>query len=92
MNAITTKLSSKGQLVLPKALRDKLKWSAGTELVVEDTPRGVVIRAARPFPPTTLDQVAGSLKKYYTGPPKTIEEMDQAITDEIAARHARGRY
>lgn len=92
MNAITTRLSSKGQLVLPKALRDKLKWTAGTELIVEDTPRGVVIRKAKPFPPTTLDQVAGSLAKYYTGPPKTIEEMDEGIMQVVRDRDAGSRY
>lgn len=92
MNAITTKLSTKGQLILPKALRDKLNWHAGTRLIIEDTPEGVLLKTASVFPATNLDQVAGALKEYYPGPPKTVEEMDQGITDEVAARHARGRY
>jgi hypothetical protein len=28
----------------------------------------------------------------YRGPPKTLEEMDAAITAEAARRRARGRY
>jgi hypothetical protein len=28
----------------------------------------------------------------YRGKPKTVEEMDAAITAEIKERHARGRY
>ena len=92
MNAITTKLSTKGQLILPKAIREKLKWRAGTPLVLEWTDNSVLVKAASPFPAATLDQVAGSFKKYHDGPPKTLEEMDEGITEEVKARHARGRY
>lgn len=42
------------------------------------------------FPPTTNDDVYGCLK--WDGPPKTLEEMDEGITTEVLARHARGRY
>lgn len=31
-----TRISSKGQVGIPKAYRQKLGWEAGTELVVED--------------------------------------------------------
>ena len=55
MNAITTKLSTKGQLILPKAIREKLKWRAGTPLVLEWTDNGVLVKAASPFPAATLD-------------------------------------
>ena len=86
----TTKLSSRGQLVLPKSILESRGWHPGTELTVEETKEGVLIRPKRPFPPTTIDEVAGILK--YTGQPKTPEDMDQAITDEVKARLARGRY
>jgi hypothetical protein len=42
------------------------------------------------FTPTRPEDVQGSL--HYTGRPKTIEEMDEAITAEVKRRHARGRY
>lgn len=45
---------------------------------------------SRPFPPTTLDQVAGCLKR--DGPPLTIEEMDEGIKRAIRRRHPEGRY
>ena len=38
----TTTVSTKGQVILPKAIREARHWPAGTELVVEDTPRGRV--------------------------------------------------
>jgi AbrB family looped-hinge helix DNA binding protein len=85
-----TKLSSKGQVVLPKAIRDARRWRAGTELIVELEGDAVVLRAAMPFKPGTLDQVIGCLR--YKGKAKTLEEMDGAITAEVKARRARGRY
>jgi len=58
--------------------------------VVEDTPDGVLLKAAPVFAPTRPEDVAGMLA--YRGPPKTLEEMDAAITDEVKRRDARGRY
>lgn len=86
----TTKLSSKGQVILPKAIRDKHDWKPGVEFVVEDTPKGVLLRPLKPFQPTKLEDVVGCTG--YKGPTKTIEEMDQGIMDEARRRHARGRY
>lgn len=89
-DALTTVLSTKGQVILPKAVRDRLHWSAGTRLAVESTAEGVLLKPARAFPPTRIEDVFGCLK--YDGPAKTIEEMDAAITKEVMRRHARGRY
>lgn len=89
----STKLSSRGQVVLPLSVRRSRKWEPGTQLTVEETEDGVLLRRANPFPPTTVDELIGILKSIrYQGKPKTLEEMDEAITEEIKARHARGRY
>lgn len=87
---ITTTLSTKGQVILPKAIRSKRHWKAGTRLTVEDTPEGVILKPASPFPETMPEDVFGMLD--YKGPSKTIEDMDAAIMDEVKRRHARGRY
>ena len=76
-----TRLSSKGQVIIPKAVRDRQGWQAGVELEVEDRGDAVVLRPARLFPPTTVEEVRGCLK--YEGPPRTIEEMDEGITQEV---------
>ena len=73
----TTRLSSKGQIIIPKALRDAYHWESGLEFVVIDTGQGVLLKPYHPFAPTTLEDVAGSL--IYDGPPRTVEEMDEAI-------------
>ena len=78
----TTRLSSKGQLIIPKAVRDAHGWSEGTELVVETAGDGIFLRPAQRFPRTKLDDVFGMLK--FDGPPKTIEEMSNGI--DVALR------
>lgn len=86
----TTVLSSKGQLILPAAIRKRRRWDTGTRLVIEETTDGVLLKAAPLFPPTKVEQVFGSIA--YKGPPKTLADMDDAITAEVKDRHARGRY
>jgi len=80
----TTKLSSKGQVVLPRAIRSAKAWHAGQELAVEVTPEGVLLRPLKPFAPTRLEDVVGCTG--YKGPRKTIEEMDAAIASELRKR------
>ena len=86
----TTTVSTKGQIILPKAIRERRNWAVGTRLIVEETPDGVLLKAVQDFAPTRPDDVAGMLA--YRGPPKTLDEMDAAITAEVKRRRARGRY
>ena len=84
MTALKTRVSTKGQVILPNAIRRRRRWEAGTELLVEDTEAGVLLRAAPYFPPTTIDEVS-RLSANYTGPVVTLEEMDEAVWAEEAA-------
>ena len=64
--------------------------AAGTEFIVEDTSDGVLLRSAKPFPPTRLEDVVGCLS--YAGKPKTLGQMKAAIGAEVKDRRGRGRY
>jgi AbrB family looped-hinge helix DNA binding protein len=86
----TTRLSSKGQVILPKSIREAHQWQPGTEFLVQDTAGGVLLRPAKPFAPTRIEDVAGCLR--YTGKAKSLAQMDSAIKIEVRARRARGRY
>ena len=85
-----TTVSTKGQVILPKAIRERRHWGPGTRLLVEDTPDGVLLKAAPVFAPTRPKDVAGMLA--YEGPAKTLEEMEAGIAAEVKRRDARGRY
>jgi AbrB family looped-hinge helix DNA binding protein len=86
----TTRLSTKGQVILPKSVRDSRAWLPGTKFAVEETPEGVLLRPLRRLPETRLEDVVGCLK--YTGRPKTISQMKQGIVRQIKKRHDSGRY
>ena len=86
----TTKLSSKGQVILPKAVRDARRWEAGTQFAVEEVADGVLLRPLSPFLPTKFDEVFGCLQ--YKGRAKTLGQMAKAIAKGVRERHGRGRY
>ena len=89
--SLTTTISTKGQVILPKAIREQLHWDAGTRLAVEHTNEGVLLKPLMTtFAPTRPEDVAGSLS--YTGQPKSVEQMDAGIVAETRRRHASGRY
>jgi len=73
----TTRMSSKGQVIIPKALRESHHWEEGQELIAIDLGDGILLKPKKPFPETTLDRVAGCLK--YRGTPKSLEDMEDAI-------------
>ena len=86
----TTRLSTKGQIVLPKDIRTSRAWGPGTEFTVEETGDGILLRPVARFPDTDLEEVAGCLRsKRKSGTP---ERMRDAIGREVMRRHAGGRY
>ena len=87
---LTTTISTKGQVILPKAIRDLRHWPAGTKLTVEDTPEGVLLTAHPAFAPTRPRDVFGSLR--FEGKAKSIDQMNAGIAAEAKRRHDRNRY
>jgi bifunctional DNA-binding transcriptional regulator/antitoxin component of YhaV-PrlF toxin-antitoxin module len=63
-----TRLSSQGQITIPEALRAAHHGEVGQELVAIDVGDGILLKPKKPFPETTLAQVAGCLR--YKGKPK----------------------
>ena len=73
----TTRLSTKGQLIIPKKIRKRHGWDAGTELAVDDEGDRVAVRPAAAGKRTKLRDLLGCLK--WEGKPKTLEDMERAI-------------
>jgi AbrB family looped-hinge helix DNA binding protein len=86
----TTRLSTKGQIILPKEIRTSKAWGPGTEFTVEETSEGVLLRPAGRFAETQLDEVAGCLRSKRK--PKSLSQMNSAVAHEVNRRHDRGRY
>ena len=84
----TTTVSTKGQVILPKAIRDSKGWGPGARLTVESTQDGVLLRQAeRPFAPTTFDEVRGCLSG--RGKSLTQEEIEKGLRAAAKRRYAR---
>jgi len=84
---LTTTVSTKGQVILPSAIRQRREWGAGTRLVVEDTHEGVLLKPEPAFAETRPEDVFGVLP--HSGKAKTLEEMDAGVLAEAKRRNAR---
>lgn len=81
---LTTTVSTKGQVILPKSIRQSKDWGAGTRLLVEDTPEGVILRPVPAFAPSRPETVFAMLR--WASEPKSIEDMDAAVLEEARRR------
>ena len=77
----TVKLSSEGRLRLPRAIREKNNWKAGTEFVIIDSARNW----SSDLPPAT-ELESHDAPKVYRGKPLSLQEIEQAALYE-AGKH-----
>ncbi|MDW6021905.1 AbrB/MazE/SpoVT family DNA-binding domain-containing protein [Mesorhizobium sp. BAC0120] len=73
-------MTSKGQLTIPKEVRDELNLTSGTRFYVTVRNGEVVARPKN----KRLADLAGILGKPPTGETLTIEQMNEAIADAVA--------
>jgi AbrB family looped-hinge helix DNA binding protein len=73
----TTRLSSKGQIIIPQNIREAHKWQPGLEFNVIDTDQGLLLTPRMPFKPTTVKEVLGCVN--YKGPKKSLRDMEEGI-------------
>jgi AbrB family looped-hinge helix DNA binding protein len=90
MNAYT-KLSAKGQVVVPKSTRDRLGWAPGIDLELIETRDGVTLRPRRSGKTLSPAEAVAEFRRLYQhkGAPVTLEEMDEAIAEEAERRAQR---
>jgi AbrB family looped-hinge helix DNA binding protein len=77
MSIATIILSSKGQVVIPKEIRDELRWEAGTELTLVSSASGVTLKAAPRKTGRNFADLIGMLK--CDGPPLSTEELCEPV-------------
>ncbi len=72
-----TRLSAKGQVVIPKDVRDRLGWIQGSALEVVETAGGILLRKPSERKKLTIAEATAKIRKLvnYQGPPLTIEQM-----------------
>ncbi|HRO61107.1 MAG TPA: AbrB/MazE/SpoVT family DNA-binding domain-containing protein [Burkholderiaceae bacterium] len=76
--AAMTRLSSKGQVVIPKEFRDAMDWRPGDELIVTTTESGILLRSARrEAGGLRLEDLRGFIG--YKGPSISTEELCRPV-------------
>jgi AbrB family looped-hinge helix DNA binding protein len=91
-NGRRSRITSQGQITVPKAVRDELGAKPGDELEFDPTPDGFVIRLR---PRRSILDFAGIGASAATTIPATAEELDDALEqmglERALAREARLR-
>ncbi len=77
----TAQISTKGQIVIPKAIRDRHAFVEGQTVEVVETPAGVLLRLPKAKSAESFEDITARVRarNTYRGPPATIGEMDEAI-------------
>jgi AbrB family looped-hinge helix DNA binding protein len=88
-DSVTTRLSSRGQVVIPKSVRDHLGLRDGDELVVEETADAIILRVKRRRSPARCDLadvIRDVSARAAALPPMTPTQLDAALRDSFGAR------
>ena len=72
----STRLSSKGQVIIPKDVRRRKRWKPGQELDVIETQDGIVLRPRKVFPVTSIEDLGKSLQ--YRGPRIPTDQLNSS--------------
>ncbi|MDQ2645919.1 MAG: AbrB/MazE/SpoVT family DNA-binding domain-containing protein [Myxococcota bacterium] len=80
----STRLSAKGQVVIPKAIRDASGWRPGLELEVEATPDGAILRPKSLGRARAVESLLGCTG--YRGRTRSLAEMSAAVEREAKRR------
>ena len=88
--SVVTKLSTKGQVVIPKDVREALGWPEGQTLIVRQVGGKAILEPPTP-PREKIDweEFRRRVPKY-EGPPVSIEDMNFTI-DEMWAERVKRR-
>ena len=82
---LSTHLSSKGQVVIPRAIREEHHWGSGMELMIEDHQDGIKLKPRKPFKTVAVDDLVGCTG--YKGKRKTLAAMKQGIVEGIGLKY-----
>jgi antitoxin PrlF len=74
----TVQVSTKGQIVLPVALRQRLGLAAGAVLQLEELQDGLKLSVIRSVQQRDLSDLAGMIKARTSGKPRSLEDFDAA--------------
>ena len=73
MSIATITLSRKGQVVIPKEIRDQLQWASGTKITMFSSAYGITLKAVPTKKGQKLEDLIGMLQ--HDGPPLSTNDL-----------------
>ena len=86
MNISTTKMSSKGQVVIPEEVRNRLGLSAGTQFVVIDNEDAVILKTIERPSVTGMGELLTTARKAAKKAGLKKSEVQEAIKQARAKK------
>lgn len=74
----TLTVSSKGQIVLPAAIRRRFGLCTGSQLSIQETENGLQLTVIHPATPCTVAQSAGMITVPTSGKARSLNDFDAA--------------
>ena len=86
----TLRVSSKGQIVLPAALRRRLGMGSGATIEVLEEADGLKLLVVRPVAQVDMAGLAGMVRAPARGTPRRLEDFDPAslLTRKVTGKPA----
>ena len=81
---LTTKMSSRGQVVIPEAVRNQFGWGVGTSFIVEVYRGSVIMQPVRPTPVSQFAKRFDELLDRSRAEAKAAGLRSEDIADVIA--------
>ena len=81
---LTTKMSSRGQVVIPEAMRNQYGWGVGTSFIVEVYRGSVIMQPVRPTPVSQFAKRFDELLDRSRAEAKAAGLRSEDIADVIA--------
>lgn len=75
----TTRLSSKGQIIIPQIIREAHHWRPGVEFAITETEQGVLLTPIKSSQPISVDKIIGCTG--YKGKRKSLQDMERGIIE-----------
>lgn len=81
-----TTLSSKGQIVIPRQIRQSHGWKPGVRFSIIDEGDEIILKLSSSRKNTVLEDVIGCAG--YSGPKKSLADMDAGVLEEARKQAA----
>lgn len=86
----TTRLSSKGQIIVPQSIREAYRWEPGMDFIVTELENAILLTPVKSFEKSTVQELLGCVG--YKGKKKTLQQMEEGIKQGAKEHGSRDRH